>query len=163
MRTFLFKRGFILPVVMTGVVPLAVVLATAAWRTAVVASLIPGALLYAAGVAMLVHTSRLFDRHHGSLAPWNPPTEIVVVGPYRYVRNPMITGIYAMLAGESIALMSPWVAAWALTFVVGMTSHIVFQEEPKLRARFPESYDHYARNVPRWIPRLSPYVPPNPG
>src|SRR5206468_12404583 len=104
-------------------------------------------------------TARSFARHDGSLAPWNPPKQLVVVGLYRYCRNPMITGIYAMLTGEALALRSPWVAGWAALFMIGMTSHIVFQEEPLLRDRFGESYDDYCKHVPRWLPRLIPYIP----
>jgi protein-S-isoprenylcysteine O-methyltransferase Ste14 len=159
LRSFLFKRGFILPVTVTGLVPIAIATATGAWRGAVAGSIAAGAALYVAGLGMLVLTTRLFARHHGSLAPWNPPTEMVVIGPYRHCRNPMITGIYAMLLGESLALRSPWIAAWFCVFVVGMTSHIVFQEEPLLRQRFGESYDRYRRSVPRWVPRLAPYAP----
>jgi protein-S-isoprenylcysteine O-methyltransferase Ste14 len=70
----------------------------------------------------------------------------------------MITGIYLMLLGEAIALLSPWNAAWLLVFVAGMTSHIVFQEEPLLRQRFGESYTRYCTEVPRWLPRLKPYA-----
>jgi protein-S-isoprenylcysteine O-methyltransferase Ste14 len=158
-RSFLFKKGFILPVTVTGIIPLTIILATSAWQGAVLFSIVPGALLYLAGISMLVQTTGLFARHHGSLAPWNPPTEMVIVGPYRYARNPMITGIYAMLVGETVAFRSPWVGAWCATFVVGMTSHIVFQEEPLLRKRFGEAYDRYCQHVPRWLPRLSPYDP----
>jgi protein-S-isoprenylcysteine O-methyltransferase Ste14 len=159
-RSFLFKRGFILPVTVTGLIPVAIAIATEAWRSAVVASVVLGAVFYLAGLFMLVATTSLFARHHGSLAPWNPPTEMVVVGPYRYCRNPMITGIYAMLLGEALALRSPWIGAWFFTFAIGMTSHIVFQEEPLLRERFGEPYDRYRRGVPRWLPRLTPYDPP---
>jgi protein-S-isoprenylcysteine O-methyltransferase Ste14 len=156
-RSFLFKRGFILPVMVTGLVPIAITLLTGAWRGAAVMSIIPGAVLYLAGLSMLILTTGIFARHHGSLAPWNPPTEMVVVGPYRYCRNPMISGIYAMLTGEAVALRSLWIGAWALTFVIGMSSHILFQEEPVLRKRFGEVYDRYRRNVPMWLPRLTPY------
>jgi protein-S-isoprenylcysteine O-methyltransferase Ste14 len=155
----LFTRGFILPVTVTGLIPIAIALATEAWRGAVPASVVPGAALYIAGLSLLLVTTRLFARHHGSLAPWNPPTEMVIVGPYRHCRNPMISGIYAMLLGEAAALRSPWIGAWFLVFVVGMTSHIVFQEEPLLRERFGEPYDRYCRRIPRWLPRLTPYDP----
>lgn len=156
MRSFLFKRGFVLPVTVTGLIPLAIAVSTGTWR-GTFASMLAGSLLYAAGLTLLFLTTGLFARHHGSLAPWNPPTEIVVTGPYRYCRNPMITGIYCMLLGEAVALRSPWIGAWFLTFVVGMGSHIVLQEEPLLRSRFGESYDRYCRNVPRWLPRTTPY------
>jgi len=158
-RSFLFKRGFILPVTVTVLIPVVIVLATKAWRDAVLASVVPGAAVYLAGFFLLMLTTRLFARHHGSLAPWNPPTEMVIVGPYRYCRNPMISGIYAMLIGEAVALRSPWLGAWFLVFATGMTSHIVFQEEPLLRERFGESYDRYRRSIPRWLPRLTPYDP----
>jgi protein-S-isoprenylcysteine O-methyltransferase Ste14 len=154
MRSFLFKRGFILPVTVTGIVPLAITLATGAWRQLTITSLIPGALLWAAGLTLLGFTTNLFARHDGSLAPWNPPRQLVVVGLYRYVRNPMISGIYAMLVGETMALRSLWIGGWALTFIVGMSSHIVFQEEPRLRERFGAAYDDYCAHVPRWVPRL---------
>ena len=80
MRSFLLQRGFILPVTVTGVVPIVITLATGAWRAVSIATVVPGALLYGAGLAMLVATTGLFHRHHGSLAPWNPPKELVVVG-----------------------------------------------------------------------------------
>jgi protein-S-isoprenylcysteine O-methyltransferase Ste14 len=159
-RSFLFKRGFVLPVTVTGLIPVLLALSTGAWRAAVLASILPGAALYAAGLSLLILTTGLFARHHGSLAPWNPPTEMVVVGPYRYCRNPMITGIYCMLLGETVALLSPWIGAWFVTFVIGMGSHIVLQEEPLLRKRFGDPYDRYCRAVPRWLPRRTPYSPP---
>jgi|RhiMetdeSRZDD1v2_1073273.scaffolds.fasta_scaffold24310_3 protein-S-isoprenylcysteine O-methyltransferase Ste14 len=157
MRSFLFRRGFILPVMVTGVVPLVLAVLTVAPNTLAVPMIVAGALIFAPGLALLMVTTGLFARHHGSLAPWNPPAALVVVGPYRYCRNPMISGVYAMLLGEAVALQSPWLAVWALAFVIGMSSHIVLHEEPMLRKRFGESYATYCKHVPRWFPRLTPY------
>lgn len=159
MRSFLFKRGFILPVTVTGVIPLAITLATAGWRSATTVSLTLGTILYVVGISLLLLTTGLFAEHHGSLAPWNPPTELVLVGPYRYCRNPMITGVLAMVTGEAIALQSPWIAGWLALFATGMTIHILRDEEPALKERFGEPYVRYCQNVPRWIPRLTPYEP----
>jgi len=66
----------------------------------------PDAAMMASGLSLLLVTTQLFARHDGSLAPWNPPKHLVVIGLYRYCRNPMITGIYAMLIGEALALCS---------------------------------------------------------
>jgi protein-S-isoprenylcysteine O-methyltransferase Ste14 len=159
MRTFLFKRGFILPVTVTGIVPLALVLVLQAWRNLELPYAVAGGLLYACGLTMLVLTTRMFAEHHGSLAPWNPPKEMVVEGAYRHVRNPMIGGVYAMLLGETLAFHSLPIGAWALTFIVGMSTHIFFQEEAGLRGRFGDAYVRYCQNVPRWIPRFSPWQP----
>jgi protein-S-isoprenylcysteine O-methyltransferase Ste14 len=157
MRSFLFTRGFILPVSVTGIVPLALIAATRAWHGLEPGYAVAGALFYIAGLTMLVLTTRLFASHHGSLAPWNPPTEMVVVGPYRYSRNPMISGVYAMLLGESLAFFSPWITGWALAFIIGMSSQIIFHEERLLRERFGDPYLRYCQQVPRWLPRLKPY------
>jgi protein-S-isoprenylcysteine O-methyltransferase Ste14 len=159
MRSFLFERGFILPVTVTGLVPLVLIAVTRAWLGLAPLSAPTGAVLYLVGLSMLVSTTRLFARHRGSLAPWNPPKEMVVIGPYRHCRNPMISGVYAMLLGEALAFASPWLAAWALTFIVGMSSHIFLQEEPRIRERFGDAYLRYCQAVPRWLPRLRPYQP----
>jgi protein-S-isoprenylcysteine O-methyltransferase Ste14 len=155
----LFKKGFILPVMVTGVIPTVIALTTGVWHGASVVTIVMGGLLCVIGLTLLTVTTGLFARHHGSLAPWNPPTEMVITGPYRYCRNPMITGIYTILLGEALALQSVWNAGWMLMFVVGMSSHIVFQEEPLLRQRFGDAYKRYCASVPRWLPRTKPFSP----
>jgi hypothetical protein len=70
-------------------VPIVITVATAAWRNASAFTIVPGALLYIAGLSLLVVTTGLFSKHDGSLAPWNPPKQLVVVGLYRYCRNPI--------------------------------------------------------------------------
>jgi protein-S-isoprenylcysteine O-methyltransferase Ste14 len=50
-----------------------------------------GALLFIAGLALFVSTLFLFATEgRGTLAPWDPPKHLVVRGPYRFVRNPMM-------------------------------------------------------------------------
>jgi hypothetical protein len=76
MTSFLFKRGFILPVMVTGVIPLALV---GAKRASVSLALFPavvGGAIFLCGLGMLIWTTGLFARHHGSLAPWNPPPQL---------------------------------------------------------------------------------------
>ena len=81
----------------------------------------------------------------------------MVAGPYRYVRNPMITAILVILAGEAILLGSAPIAIWAAVFFAINAIYFPLSEEPGLRRRFGDEYDEYARNVPRWIPRLRPW------
>ncbi len=90
----------------------------------------------------------------GTLAPVDPPRDLVIRGLYRYVRNPMYLSVTAILLGEawlagSWALLLYW-AAWFLVvnlFVMGY-------EEPALRRRFGTTYEAYARRVGRWLPRF---------
>src|SRR3569832_1595762 len=106
-------RSFVLPLTAAGVVP-TVLLARIGWATALASVRPPraaaGALLAAAGLAMLVWTVTLFLRvGRGTLAPWDPTRRLGVRGPYAHVRNPMITGVLAILIGQAIAF-----AAWPL-------------------------------------------------
>jgi protein-S-isoprenylcysteine O-methyltransferase Ste14 len=80
---------------------------------------------------------------------------LVVQGVYRHVRNPMISGVNAILLGEAIMAASLPLAGWFLVFAVANIIYIPLAEEPGLVKRFGEDYEQYRRNVPRWIPRLT--------
>ncbi len=95
----------------------------------------------------------------GTPAPWDPPLRFVVSGPYRYVRNPMLSAVILMILAEAAALSSLALVAWAGFFFLLNTMYFVFVEEPGLERRFGESYLHYKAAVPRWIPKLRPYEP----
>ena len=120
-----------------------------------------GLLLGASGFALAVWTVRLFRFvGEGTPAPWAPPKNLVVLGPYRHVRNPMITSVLVMLAAESLYFGSWHLAGWMVVFFLGNTAYFSRVEEPGLEQRFGDSYRLYRANVPRWIPRLRPWNPP---
>jgi protein-S-isoprenylcysteine O-methyltransferase Ste14 len=119
--------------------------------------------LAGAGLTLGFWTGSLFLRvGRGTPAPWDPPEALVVEGPYRHVRNPMISGVFAMLGAETILLGSWAVAGWAVLFVLGNLVYLPFVEEPGLVERFGEPYEAYRRHVPRWIPLPRPWSPPAP-
>ena len=93
----------------------------------------------------------------GTPAPWAPPAKLVVRGPYRHVRNPMLSAVNVMLAAEALLLGSWYIAGWMAVFVVLNTVYFIRREEPALERRFGESYRLYKANVPRWIPRWRPW------
>jgi len=117
-----------------------------------------GMALFACGLVLFGWCVGLFGRiGQGTLAPWDPTQKLVAVGPYKYVRNPMITGVAAMLLGEALFFGSPQLALWAVLFVAINHTYFVLSEEPGLAQRFGDSYQVYKANVPRWIPRLRPW------
>jgi protein-S-isoprenylcysteine O-methyltransferase Ste14 len=128
---------------------------------------VPAALVVAAGIGLIVvgfslwlWTVRLFSAiGKGTLAAWDETSVLVVEGPYRYVRNPMITAVAVLLAGEALALGSVWILAWAAAFLTVNFTYFLRFEEPGLERRFGDPYRTYKRNVPRWIPRLDPWRP----
>jgi protein-S-isoprenylcysteine O-methyltransferase Ste14 len=114
-----------------------------------------GGLLIGLGLALVVWTATLFAKvGRGTLAPWDPTSRLVVRGPYRYVRNPMITGVGTILAGQALLFRS-WGIAVELA-VFGLVNAIYFPlvEEPGLRRRFGDEYEEYCSRVPRWLPRV---------
>lgn len=120
--------------------------------------LLAGAVVMGIGLYFLVLCIKLFiDIGSGTLAPWSPTKKLVAAGPYRYMRNPMISGVLITLLGEAIIFGSfgifvEFVLFWAINHI-----YFIFSEEPGLEKRFGEDYREYKTNVPRWIPRLKPW------
>lgn len=112
----------------------------------------------AAGLALASWCVLLFARvGQGTLAPWDPTRRLVAIGPYRYMRNPMITGVALLLAGQALWAGSWKLATWLLLFVAINHVYFLAVEEPGLEARFGQAYLDYAAHVPRWIPRRTPW------
>ena len=123
--------------------------------------------LQVVGIALLIVGLSLFlsslwhfaTEGKGTLAPWDPPREFVAGGPYRFVRNPMISGVCFVLFGEARVLLSRPHAVWAACFVILNLVFIPLVEEPQLERRFGDSYREYRSHVRRFIPRLRPWSP----
>lgn len=123
-------------------------------------SMLAGGAIMLAGLMLFAWSLGMFaTKGDGTLAPWDPPRTLVVAGPYRYVRNPMISGVVIVLFGEAVLWRSMLHLEWAATFLALNVVMIPLIEEPMLRARFGEPYDDYRRHVPGLIPRLTPWKP----
>jgi len=118
-----------------------------------------GLVLLGAGLALFSTSLRRFATEgRGTLAPWDPPRQLVLHGPYRFVRNPMISGVLFVLFAEALLLLSPGHAAWAFAFLGLNLVYIPLVEEPQLERRFGDAYREYCRHVPRILPRLRPWT-----
>jgi protein-S-isoprenylcysteine O-methyltransferase Ste14 len=119
-----------------------------------------GALVLGVGLALFAASLRRFATEgEGTLAPWDPPRRLVLRGPYRYVRNPMISGVIFVLFGEALILLSRPHLTWALIFLASNLVYIPLFEEPQLERRFGAPYEEYRRHVRRFVPRLRPWDP----
>lgn len=122
-----------------------------------------GQIIFAApffviGLVLFYKTVSLFATvGEGTLAPWDPPRKFVARGIYRHVRNPMISGVLAILLGEAILLGSLALFVWFVVFFLMNAIYIPLSEEPGLVQRFGNDYVEYKKNVPRWIPRMKPW------
>ena len=151
----------LLPVMVAVVLPRWILLDAAAldtrwpWTIAAVPPRTLGALLMLAGAGLVTWCITLFATvGRGTLAPWDPTSRLVAVGPYRYTRNPMITGVATTLVGEALLTGSRLIGLWALVVITMNHLYFILSEEPGLERRFGESYVEYKRAVPRWIPRI---------
>lgn len=131
------------------------------WSLASPLNLLPtivGALFIGVGLLLFYKTVSLFVRvGQGTLAPWDPTQKLVAQGIYRHVRNPMISGVLSILLGEVLVFGSAALVNWFMIFLVVNLIYIPLLEEPGLEERFGASYREYKMNVPRWIPRISPW------
>ena len=128
------------------------------WLSGSAAGLVAGVLIGLAGLALLIVSIRLIIVYaNTTVMPWIPSEKLVVRGPYRYLRNPMILGVVLVVTSEGLLLGSRGILILALIFFLGNTVYFIFSEEPKLEERFGEDYRRYKANVRRWWPRLRPW------
>ena len=89
----------------------------------------------------------------GTPAPFDPPRQLVVRGPYRYVRNPMYIGAATALGGAAIFYRSIALLCYLALFLVITHAFVVWYEEPTLARLFGSDYQAYRASVRRWLPR----------
>jgi protein-S-isoprenylcysteine O-methyltransferase Ste14 len=118
-----------------------------------------GALASLVGLWLVYETVSLFGRvGEGTLAPWDPTQKLVVEGPYRRVRNPMITGVALVLLGEAAVLGSTAILVELAVFAAANALWMPLVEEPGMVRRFGPEYEEYRSSVPRWIPRRASWT-----
>ena len=91
----------------------------------------------------------------GTPAPFDPPKQLVVTGPYHYLRNPIYTFVVLVLLGEAIFFESTALLVYAALVFSFLHLWLVFYEEAGLKRRFGKSYETYCKSVPRWIPKTT--------
>lgn len=116
-----------------------------------------GMLLLVGGLSLHAWCLVLFKKARGGGGigvPFNPPRELVVAGPYAWVRNPMLTALFAWLSGIGFILHSvSTVLVWVPAFVVLNVVELKLVEEPELERRLGPSYKNYKETVPMFVPK----------
>ena len=148
----------ILPFTMTVIVPYLCYNKSQSFFANSVFSKIAGVLFFAGGLCLFIWTVYLFRTFgKGTLAPWTPTQKLIIRGPYKYCRNPMISGVLFIILGEALFPNSTNIVIFAGIFFLVNTVYFISIEEPDMQARFGKEYEDYKKNVPRWIPRFKPY------
>ena len=113
--------------------------------------------LIAAGAFVTAWSGFHFLKVKGTPVPFNPPPKVVDTGPYRYVRNPMLTGVFLLLFGIGFAIDSAsLVIFFTPIYILINVWEIKHIEEPELVERLGDEYLEYRRKTPMFIPRRRP-------
>ena len=129
------------------------------WGGWTVPIVIVAGLLILGGIVVLLDAFVRFARADGTPAPPAPTTHLVVVGPYRFVRNPMYLAVAAIILGQAL-LFGSWATLIYLGFALtAVVLFVRFYEEPTLESTYGEEYRTYRANVRGWMPRLRPWTP----
>ena len=115
-----------------------------------------GWLLIAGGIALYFACAfwGFAVRGKGTPLPLDPPKRLVVVGPYKVVRNPMYWSVDFVILGEAAVFHSVALLDLAVVFFVCVNLFVLFFEQPALRDKFGAEYEEYCRRVPGWVPRF---------
>ena len=130
---------------------------TGGWLSPVV---IVAAVLILSGVLVLLDAFIRFARADGTPAPLAPTAHLVVVGPYRYVRNPMYLAVLAIILGQALLFGSRGALLYAGLVLGAVVLFVRGYEEPTLQLEYGDEYREYRRNVRGWIPRVRPWHAP---
>lgn len=108
-----------------------------------------------AGLAITAWSVIHFLRVKGTPVPFNPPRTLVDSGPYRYVRNPMISGVFLLLFGTGFAVGSlSLVLVFVPLYILVHLWELKNIEEPELVRRLGDDYLEYRRRTPMFFPRI---------
>jgi protein-S-isoprenylcysteine O-methyltransferase Ste14 len=87
----------------------------------------------------------------GTPNPLAPATELVIEGPFRRSRNPLMLGGWLCGAGLACLLRSPCLLALVALVAIAGACYVRLIEEPRLLTRFGAAYAQYAGRTPRWL------------
>jgi protein-S-isoprenylcysteine O-methyltransferase Ste14 len=107
------------------------------------------------GLFLMISAILQFIRVKGTPVPFNPPPKLVTTGPYAYVRNPMLTGVFVLLFGLGVLLRSiSLVSIFTPVFILFNVWELEAVEERELEKRLGKDYVEYKKRVPMFVPRL---------
>jgi protein-S-isoprenylcysteine O-methyltransferase Ste14 len=118
------------------------------------------ALVFLGFIAVIESFARFAWKGLGTPAPVAAPIRLVVTGFYRWVRNPIYVGVIAIIIGEALILGDERMLVYAAILWLLFHVWVLAIEEPSLTRSFGDEFATFKANVPRWLPRLTPWARP---
>lgn len=147
-----------LPTIVAGVFPLLV-----SWIPSphVFKSYFGVALITIGGSILLSSVVTFYRRGRGTLAPWDPPKQLVVHDLYRFNRNPMYVGVIMIVVGWGFLTGNLWNYIYSALIPLIFHFRVVLYEEREMERLFGKEWESYRSAVPRWGIRIRPYISKN--
>lgn len=115
-------------------------------------TLISGTPVIIAGFILMFLSMFHFIKVRGTPVPFSPPPKLVTDGPYRFARNPMLTGIFIQLFGLGILCNSlALILIFTPLFILINYWELKRVEEPELEKRLGQKYIDYKKRVPMFF------------
>ena len=122
---------------------------------------VPAVFVVIVGIVILFGCIRdFYVAGKGTLAPWDPPTELVIIGLYKHVRNPMYMGVIFIVGGGGLLSGSLVIDVYTALLALAFHYRVVLTEEPRLLSQFGERWEVYSSSVNRWLPKIKPWHAP---
>lgn len=107
------------------------------------------------GLFLMLWSILHFIKVKGTPVPFNPPPKLVTTGPYSYIRNPMLSGVFILMFGFGILFRSiSLVFVFTPLFILLNFLELKTIEEPELEKRLGKDYSKYKKRVPMFFPRF---------
>jgi protein-S-isoprenylcysteine O-methyltransferase Ste14 len=110
-----------------------------------------GVMILVVGLSLFATTFRTLGRHKTSPEPWEPTTELVQDGPYRFSRNPMYLSFALMYLGLSCVFNSLPALVLFVPVMMVVDRRQILREERYLEVKFDGEYRDYTLRVRRWV------------
>lgn len=124
----------------------------------------PFSLIGGFALALLGEATRIWAVRHAGGATRTTSgvgagAALITHGPFAYVRNPLYLGNFLLSLGLCVMSWAwmPWMLFLFIALFGWQYWSIISLEEEHLQQRFGAQYTEYLRNVPRFVPRLTPY------
>lgn len=109
-----------------------------------------GFLLFLAGLGLALWARVRLGRNWGTPMSEKVDAELVTTGPYRYVRNPIYSGIILATIGTAVGVSWYWLVAVVFSSAYFIYSSIV--EARVMERLFPDEYPAYKRSTKMLVP-----------
>ena len=102
-------------------------------------------------IGVLGYAIMSFLKAKTHIEPWQPTSQLITTGLYRYSRNPIYLTFFVLTICLGLILSNLWIIIMAIPAVWVINTYVIAKEEAYLEVIFLDKYIKYKREVRRWL------------